>query len=84
MKWTDHIRPNKHIPYDHVSLKTPLGYFIITWKSWKPTPSYDIEINDKCIGSEYSLDVAKDIALKHLAEKTKELKSFLNNHETNI
>ena len=43
IEWSDVKCPNEENPYHHVIGKTPLGDFLITWKGWKESISYDIE-----------------------------------------
>jgi hypothetical protein len=33
--WTEHRKPNNDVGYDHCICDTPLGRFVLTWKSWK-------------------------------------------------
>jgi len=35
LKWSNVQLPNGNCPYTHVTAKTPLGNFLITWKGWK-------------------------------------------------
>jgi len=57
---------------------SPIGDFIIEWKSWKEQPSYDITFKEhEWIGCEYSLDKAKNKVSEYLINKMDELiKSF--------
>jgi len=82
MNWTEPKPPTEgESNYDHVRLQTPLGEIIITWKSWKESPSYDIEIGfGEWIGCEYSLEDAKEKAETYLVDKWKELDLFLNKY----
>lgn len=77
MNWSKERIPGK-IPYNHVVCETPLGECVISWKGWKEHPSYDIDLDDEWIGSEYSLEEAKQVAQQHLEKKYEELKQFLN------
>lgn len=80
MEWTKNkgIVPSvSH--YDHIILMTPIGDFIIEWKSWKENPSYDITFRDtEWISSEYSLEDAKEVVLKYIINKKNKLIEFLN------
>lgn len=78
MMWTEPEKPNKESPYAHTILNTPIGKIIIEWKSWKESPSYDMQLNNEWIGVSYSLEDAKEAALKYLVDKYNELKQFLN------
>ena len=78
MKWSEVNKGNDNIHYDHVTLDTPLGEFVITWKSWKENPSYDLELEDKWIGVDYDLDQSKSRAKQYLLEKQEELHKFIN------
>jgi len=42
--WTEHRRPNSEISYDHCICETPLGRFVLTWKSWKSEPWQDMGV----------------------------------------
>lgn len=78
MNWTEPNPPTKDVcPYDHVDCDTPLGLMRIDWKSWKESPSYDIELGDFWIGVEYDLDKAKEVAENYLISKAKELNDYL-------
>ena len=43
IQWSEPTEPNNECPYNHVTTNTPFGIVMITWKGWKPTPSYDID-----------------------------------------
>ena len=62
--------------YDHVRGASPLGEFLITWKSWKEEPSFDVE---GPVGIDlydvYSLNEAKECA--HELYKAKILSCIL-------
>jgi len=76
--WTAECKPNMGVShYDHTISETPLGKFIIEWKSWKENPSYDIQLNGEWIGCEYDLNDAKEKAKEYLANKYNELKLYL-------
>lgn len=61
--WSEEREPNEEHRYDHVIGSSPLGEFVITWKGWKESRSYDIESEPfGWIGSEITLDEAKKFA----------------------
>lgn len=67
--WSDEVQPNDVCGYNHVNGDTHLGSTLITWKGWKDSPSYDIEQESYgWIGSEISLESAKEAAWKHHQE----------------
>lgn len=41
--WSEESKPNHECCYDHCSAVTPLGNFLITWKSWKDYPGYSVD-----------------------------------------
>src|SRR5690348_6634738 len=75
--WSEHKSPNTVSHYDHVTWSTPLGTFIIEWKSWKGSPDFGIELNGEYVGTEYDLNTAKSKALEFLVNKHKQLSEFL-------
>lgn len=54
--------------YDALKAKTSLGDFIIDWKSWKEYPVYDLWLEDKHIGSYFSLVEAQAAQLTYVAD----------------
>lgn len=69
IEWGEADTPNAIIPYDHTLGDTPMCTFLITWKSWKDSPSYDIEIYEgSWLGSESSLEEAKQLAQTYFEE----------------
>ena len=68
IEWGEVSEPDNNIPYNYVKGETPIGEFLITWKGWKESPSYDVEfIPDRFEGGTYifstrSLDDAKSEA----------------------
>lgn len=46
LEWSPAEEPNGESPYDHTRAKTPFGDYLITWKSWKDFPSYDVEFQE--------------------------------------
>lgn len=80
MEWSKPKPPIPHIsPYDHIQLSTPIGSFIIEWKSWKENPDYTITFCDTdWIGCEYSLEDAKKRVKEYLIAKHKELSKYLD------
>jgi hypothetical protein len=78
MNWTEQKPPTEGICfYDHVNCETPLGKIRIKWKSWKESPDYGIDLDDKYIYTEYDLETAKYIAKEYLINKHCELSEFL-------
>ena len=77
MNWTEENEANNSISYNHVICDTPIGQIIIEWKGWKERPDYSIDIDNKYIGTEYTLDNAKLIAKDYLNNKLNELSIFL-------
>lgn len=78
MNWTEPKPPTKDVSYyDHTTCKTPLGTCIIEWKSWKQDPDYSVQIGDNYIGTEYSLDDAKQLAVDYLINIRNVLNDFL-------
>lgn len=73
MKWSKEFKPNNKIRYNHVKCETPIGEFVITWKGWKDSPSYDVELNDEWIGSESDLQNAKKISNNYIIDLTNQL-----------
>jgi len=70
INWGEKSSPNKECSYNHVRGETPLGDFLITWKGWKESPSYDIEhlIYGGYLYSLGSLEEAKEEAQLRYAE----------------
>lgn len=78
MNWTELKPPTEGVSYyDHVDCKTPLGKFRIEWKSWKESPDYGIDLEDKYIGTEYNLISAKERAKEYLEKIRTELNNYL-------
>lgn len=70
IEWSEERPSNAQIPYNHVIGKTPLGNFEITWKSWKESPSFNVEHTVfGYISDHISLDDAKKDAQDYF-EKT--------------
>ena len=79
MDWTEPKPPTEGVcHYDHIRCETPLGLCSIEWKSWKDQPDYGVEIGNEYIGTEYSLEEAKNVAKEYLNTKRCELELFLN------
>ena len=80
MNWTPNRKAKQVVSnYDHTMLMTPIGEFIIEWKSWKTEPDYDITFRDtEWIGNENSLDAAKEKVRQYLNGKRDELVVFLS------
>ena len=82
MNWTEKKPPTAGISrYDHTTCESPLGQFMIEWKSWKDEPSYDIKLGDEWLNVAYTLDEAKDVCRKYLEDKSEELNEFMNNEK---
>ena len=43
MKWSEIQKPNVYCNYTHTYALTPLGNFVLTWKSWKEDPDYGFD-----------------------------------------
>jgi hypothetical protein len=62
IEWSEELSPNESYRYNHVIGTSPLGKFVITWKSWKDTSGFYVEETPFQGGHyicEYSLDEAK-------------------------
>lgn len=73
LEWTEPTKPNGNDSfYNHVSAETPFGQFVITWKSWKDYPQFDVdapfEWSDGAYGHS-SLDYAKRAAETEFARR---------------
>lgn len=55
--------------YDSLEANTAFGVIDISWKGHKQFPSYDVCMDDDYVGNSFSLDDAKEIAVRHLKEK---------------
>lgn len=80
LKWSEESPPNDIISYNHIKCETPIGELVIDWKGWKDDPSYDAYLtgsNYVWIGSESSLEDAKEQAKKFMEHKIKELQEFM-------
>ena len=85
LNWTPEAPPTEGVSfYDHTMSETPVGMLKIEWKSWKDSPSYDVELDGKWIGGSYTLADAKELAQNHLFDIIKELTEFLNINTQNI
>ena len=79
LKWTDPTEPKNGVShYDHCICETPLGNFIIEWKSWKEAPSYDVTIDGGWVACAYSLEEAKKATHDYIVELYNELTDFIN------
>lgn len=84
MKWTEPTNPKADVSnYDHCTTKTPIGEFIIEWKSWKDFPDYDVSLNGKWLFMETSLDLAKNRVKEYMEKVVAELIDFATNNLTN-
>lgn len=78
MNWTEPKPPTEgESYYDHVKCDSPLGEIRIEWKSWKDQPDYSVEIAREYIGTEYSLEDAKNAAVQYLTKIHSELTIIL-------
>ena len=78
MDWTEEKKPEDGVSYyDHTILVTPIGEFIIEWKSWKEHPSYDISIDGEWVGTEYDLESAKNKVTEYITDISNNLIKFL-------
>lgn len=79
MNWTKESKPSEHIRYNHICCTTPLGVLSIEWKGWKERPNYDIMLDTgDWIGSEYTLDKAKEAAEQYMDDLIDKLIEFRN------
>ena len=61
--WKQYKCGDNGISYDHSILETPFGRFLITWKSWKDCPSFDVDespLKDNPAIYEFSLEAAQE------------------------
>ena len=66
IKWGVIESPSSRCSYDNLKGEHPLGDLLITWKSWKQYPSFDIESDTLgWVGTENSIDDAKINAQQH-------------------
>ena len=81
MNWTKEKPPTEGIShYNHTTLRTPIGMFIIAWKGWKERPEYSIMLDNEYIGTEYDLESAKSLAKNYLIDLANSLNEFVNQH----
>lgn len=79
LNWTPEAPPTDGVSYyNHTMCETPVGMLNIEWKSWKDSPSYDVELDGKWIGCVYSLEDAKVFSENYLLDIIKKLTDFLN------
>lgn len=79
MKWTEPKSPTEGVSfYDHTIAETPIGKVIIEWKSWKESPSYDIELDGEWIGVSYDLETAKEVVVIYLKDRLKKLTEYMH------
>ncbi len=85
MNWTEPKPPTDGVSYyNHTICETPIGKFIIEWKSWKENDSYDITKDSNVfVGYGDTLEEAKEIVKDYLITKNNELSAFLGLKETN-
>lgn len=77
IKWDEPKPPTSGESYNYVKANTPLGVIKIEWKSWKSSPTFDIEIDGIWIGYGDNLIEAKKDSLIYLGDKRDELIEFL-------
>jgi hypothetical protein len=78
MKWTEPKLPTEgESYYDHVKCQTPLGEFLIEWKSWKEFPDYGVMLNGEYVTTSYELEDAKEDAEMYLIKVRDNLNDFL-------
>ena len=70
IEWGSAYPPNEVCSYNHVYGKTGIHKYLITWKGWKESLSYGVEIDNTgdWLGSENSLDDAKGLAQAYFEE----------------
>ena len=69
--WGEAKSPNNKCSYDHCVGKSPLGKWLITWKSWKEQKSFDIDESPFGYVGGYgdTLEEAQQIAQKEFEQK---------------
>lgn len=80
-QWSKVQEPNLQILYNHITLDTPLGLFVIDWKGWKEQPTYDLSLNYEWLDSPFSLEEGKEFVKKYLTEKAEALNDFIEGLE---
>jgi hypothetical protein len=75
--WREPVPPTKHKPDFHTYLSTPVGTLFISWDSWRDNPTYEITIGSNHFATADSLEEAKELAIKHIKQKSEELIKFL-------
>ena len=81
MNWSEVKEGSKEIAYTHVKMQSPIGEFVITWKSWKLSPAYVVELNNEFIDVGYELEAAKKIAEQYLLSIHKALEEFIDSYK---
>ena len=75
--WSDVKPPTADCYYNHITAETPLGNFLITWKSWKE--NYQPTVDQTPWGDWYVVcDSVEDAMLKAEAEYKKRILSTFN------
>jgi len=61
LAWTEPRKPDHNCQYDHCIADTPLGRFMLSWKSWKERPAYTADETpwNEWMGTWGTLDEAK-------------------------
>lgn len=79
MNWTEPKPPTDGVSYyNHTICETPIGKFIIEWKSWKESDTYDITKDSVIyVGYGDTLEEAKELVKKYLIKINNELTAFL-------
>lgn len=69
--WGEITEPNEEHRYHHVKGESPIGEFLITWKGWKESPSYDVDETPFGYPTIYeiTLEAAKEEAQKFFERK---------------
>lgn len=80
MNWTEPKPPTKGVSYyDHITCETPIGTFMIEWKSWKYSDLPSVMLDEEYIGCGVDVESAKNIAHNYIVNKYEELRKFLEN-----
>lgn len=79
MNWSEISDPKEGVSYyTHTILETPLGKAIIEWKGWKDRDDdKSITVDSEYIGTEITLENAKERVLQYLTGKSNQLITFL-------
>ena len=69
-------------PYNTLEATTPFGKYRIEWKGWKDYDNCDIMYNDEYLSGWYSVEEAKEYALKDYKKKLTEALGGTNEDKT--